>query len=163
MSDGRAIADYTRQELDTLRARLVQARDTLRAGGRLIQSVARGYYVVYVTASYAAGRHGVQVTHTRRGKRVTDQDFSHSEFVDVLWALYTCGKRGNVTEPGDSPGIASAHYSDRNLYRAANEIFHVRLEADYGPSISEEPYPEAEVDKLLMTAKNLTEDLERLL
>ncbi len=163
MSDDRAIAEYTRAEYDTLRKRLEDARDTLRAGNSLLQSVARAYYVLYLVASYAAGKQGVEVTHRRGGRAVTGQDFSHYEFVDVVWALYDGTKRGNVSNPGSSPGIISAHYNEKQAYRKADALFQARIEADYGPSTSAEPYTAAEVDELLETAKYLIEDLERLI
>jgi hypothetical protein len=163
MKDDRAIADYSRAEFDALRSRLADARDTLLAGNRLLQSVARAYYVVYATASYAAGKHGLKVTHRRGGEKSVDQKFSHNEFVDVVWALYTGNKRGNVLDPGGSPGPTSAHYDGAEAYRQANNLYLRRIEADYGPTASAEPYTRAEVDAMLKTAKNLTEDLERLL
>jgi hypothetical protein len=163
MKDDRAIADYSRAEFDALRSRLMDARDTLLAGNRPLQSVARAYYVVYVTASYAAGEHGVKVTHRRDGAKIVDQKFSHSEFVDVVWALYTGNKRGNVQDPGGSPGPTSAHYEGTQAYRQANDLYLVRIEADYGPTASAEPYARTEVDAMLKIAQNLTEDLERLL
>jgi hypothetical protein len=46
MKDDRAIAEYSRAEFDALRSRLMDARDTLRAGNQLLQSVARAHYVV---------------------------------------------------------------------------------------------------------------------
>ena len=141
----------------------MDARDTLRDGNRLLQSVARAYYVVYVTASYAAGKHGLKVTHRRGGQKIVDQKFSHNEFVDVVWALYTGNKRGNVQDPGGSPGPTSAHYNGEEAYRQANDLYHMRVEADYGPTISAEPYTRAEADIMLKIAKNLAEDLERLL
>jgi hypothetical protein len=101
----RSIAGYTRAEYDALRQRLERGRDALRGTEQLLQSVARAYYVVYATASFAAGKHGVKATHVRGGERVTDQDFSHSDLPDVVYALYTGGKRNAITDPGGSPGI----------------------------------------------------------
>ena len=163
MKDNRAIADYSRAEFDALRSRLMDARDTLLAGNRLLQSVARAYYVAYVTASYVAGKHGVKATHRRGGEEIVDQKFSHNEIVDVIWALYTGSKRGNVRDPGGSPGPTSAHYDAAAAYRQANELYHMRVEADYGPTSCVEPYTRTRVDELLKIADNLTEDLERLL
>lgn len=163
MSDERAIAEYTRTEYDALRKRLEGARNTLRAGNSLLQSVARAYYVVYVVASFAAGRQNVEVTHWRSGRLKTEKNFSHNEFVDVVWALYSGMKRGNVSNPGSSPGITSAHYGEKQAYRKADALFQARIEADYGPSSSAEPYTASEVDRLLETAKYLIDDLERLI
>jgi hypothetical protein len=163
MSDDRAIAEYTRAEYGALRQRLETARDTLRAGNSLLQSVARAYYVVYVVSSYAAGRHDVEVTHWRGGKLKTEKNFSHYELVDVVWALYGGTKRGNVSHPGSSPGITSARYDERQAYRMASALFQARIEANYGPSAFAEPYTAAEVDRLLDAAKYLVQDLERLI
>jgi|SRR5947209_1337272 len=159
----RSIAEYTRAEFDALRKRLEDARDTLRAGDSMLQSVARAYYVAYVVASFAAGRQGVKVSHWRERQLVTEQNFSHTEFVDVVWALYYGTKRGHVSEPGKSPGIPSSNYSEHEAYRAANTLFQTRVEADYGPTDVAEPYTTAEIDELLKVAKNLVEDLECLL
>ncbi len=77
----------------------------------------------------------------------------------MVWALYAGTKRGNVSNPGSSPGITSAHYDEKQACRKADALFQARIEADYGPSTSAEPYTAAEVDELLATAKNLIEDL----
>lgn len=159
----RRIAQYSRAEFDALRQRLERARDALRRDRQLLQSGARAYYVVYAVASFAAGRHGVHATHTRSGERVTDQDFSHNELPDVVHALYTGAKRGNITEPGSSPGIASGNYTHQQAYRNARTLYQMRLEADYGPTRTPEPYAAAQMDGLLVMASGLTQDLERLL
>lgn len=163
MSEKRPIATYSRAEYEALRKRLEAARDTLRVGGALLQSVARGYYVVYVVASYAAGKYGTEVTHRRSDEEVTEQRFSHYEFADVVWALYTGNKRGSVTNPGSSPGIISAYHNERQANRKAIDLAQLRIEADYGPSSAAEPYTAAEVDEYLKSAKYLTDDLENLL
>ena len=103
----RSIAEYTKAEFDVLRNRLENARDALRSSGCLLQSVARAYYIVYATASFGAGRHGVKARHFRGREQVVDQDFSHNELPDVIYALYTGGKRANIDDPGSGPGIGS--------------------------------------------------------
>lgn len=158
-----SIAQYSRMEFDALRRRLEKARDALRREGQFLQSGARAYYVVYTVASFAAGRHGVCATHTRNGERVTNQDFSHNELPDVIHALYTGGKRGNITEPGSSPGIGSGHYTHQQAYRNADVLYHMRLEADYGPTPVIEPYTAAQADAWFTIANHLTNDLETLL
>jgi hypothetical protein len=159
----RAIADYSRSEFDVLRKRLEVARDALRRESCLLQSVARAYYVVYVLASFVGGKHGVMATHTRGGERVTDQDYSHTEFPALVYALYTGLKKQTITNPGSSPGIGSGNYTEREAYRQAGILVQMRMEADYGPSIAAEPYGAAEADAWLAVAKNLAEDLERVL
>ncbi len=159
----RGIAGYTKAEFDALRQRLERARDTLRCDGQLLQSVARAYYVVYVLASFAAGKYGVKATHARSGEIVIDQDFSHNELPDVVYALYTGGKRGTITDPGGSPGIGSGNYDDRGAYRNTRTLYLMRLEADYGGKLLVEPYPTAKVDEWLTMAKNLAQDLETIL
>jgi hypothetical protein len=159
----RCIAEYARGEFDALRTRLGDARDALRAANRHLQSVARAYYVVYATASFAAGKHGVKATHVRDRKRVTDQDFSHAEQPDVIYALYCGMKRGNITDPGGSPGIGSGNFTEQQAYRHANLLYQLRLEADYGPTTAPEPYGAAQIDAWLDVAKKLALDLETLL
>jgi hypothetical protein len=159
----RRIAQHSSTEFDALRERLAKARDALRQDQQLLQSGARAYYVVYAVASFAAGRHGVKATHVRGGQRVTDQDFSHNEIPDVVHALYTGGKRGNISEPGSSPGIGSGNYIDYEAYRNTIALYQVRLEADYGPTPVPEPYPATQVDGWMTMANLLTQDLESLL
>jgi len=159
----RCIAEYTRAEFDALRKRLENARDTLRAGSCLLQSVARAYYMVFVTASFAAKKYDVKATHWRERKRVSNHDFSHNELPDVVYALYCGGKRGNISDPGGSPGIGSGNYTEHEAYRNCDALYQMRILADYGPSIAPEPYSATEADSMLETANKLTEDLERLL
>jgi len=159
----RCIAEYSRAEFDALRERLENARDTLRGGNCLLQSVARAYYIVFVTPSFAASRYEIRATHWRERERVTDQDFSHSELPDVVYALYCGGKRGNISDPGGSPGIGSGNYAEHEAYRNSGKLYDMRIRADYGPSTAAEPYTVAEADTLLEMAKRLTDDLESLL
>jgi hypothetical protein len=159
----RFIAEYTRDEFDALRKRLEHARDTLRAGNCRLQSVARAYYIVFVTASFAAKTYDVRATHWRDRKRVTNQDFRHNDLPDVVYALYCGGKRGNISDPGGSPGIGSGNYKEHEAYRNADALYQMRILADYGPTTVPEPYTAAEAEMLMETANKLTEDLERLL
>lgn len=106
----RAIAAYTRAEFDVLRMRLETACDVLRRDGSMLQSVARGYYVVFALASYLGGKYGVGATHRRAGGIVTDQDFSHTELPSLVYALYTGLKRATIQDPGSSPGIGSGNH-----------------------------------------------------
>lgn len=159
----RSIAKYTKAEFDVLRNRLENARDALRSSGCLLQSVARAYYIVYATASFGAGKHGVTARHFRGREQVVDQDFSHNELPDVIYALYTGGKRANIDDPGSGPGIGSGNYTEREAWVHADTLYRMRLQADYGPTETVEPHTPAEADSLLTIAKNLTQDLERLL
>jgi hypothetical protein len=142
---------------------LENARDALRSGNCLLQAVARAYYIVFVTASFAAKKYDVEATHWRERKRVTNQDFSHTELPDVVYALYCGGKRGTISNPGGSPGIGSGSYTEHEAYRNSDALYHWRIEADYGPSTAPEPYTVAQADTLLETANKLIEDLECLL
>jgi len=159
----RRIADYTRAEFDALRKRLENARKTLRAGNCLSQSVARAYYIVFVTASFAAKKYDVRATHRREREQVINQDFSHNELPDVVYALYCGAKRGNISHPGGSPGIGSGNYTEHEAYRNCHALYQMRIVADYGPSTAPEPCNATQADSLLETANKLTEDLERLL
>jgi hypothetical protein len=159
----RTIAEYTREELDALRARLENGRDVLREGGALLQAVARGYYAVFATAAFVAGKRGVHATHNRRGKRVADQRFSHSELPPLIYALYSGNKKEAIQDVGIAPGIASGRYDASTAYRKADGLMRMRIEADYGPSSSPEPYDRAHIDEWLETANDLVRDLETLL
>ncbi len=130
----RNIADYTPPEFEALRQRLETGRDALQAGGARLQSVARGYYVVYALASFLAGKYRVQATHGRAGKTVTDQDFSHTELPPLVFTLYTGNKKESIQDPGSTPGIGSGKYDERQAYRHADTLMQMRMEADYGPA-----------------------------
>ena len=159
----RAISGYTRAEFDALRTRLESGRDTLRNGGALLQSVARGYYVVFALASFLAGKYAVQATHGRAGNRVTDQDFSPTELPPLVYALYSGNKKEAIQDVGSTPGIGSGTYDERVAYRNADTLMQMRVEADYGPSSLAEPYDSVQTDVWLDLAKNIVQDLETLL
>jgi hypothetical protein len=81
----------------------------LRAGGSLLHAIARAYYLVYVTASYAATVHGLTANHVRQGKEVVERDdFSHNSIPDVVEALYS-----GTSEEGSPPDERQA--SDRDI------------------------------------------------
>lgn len=156
------IAAQNPTQYGALRGRLILARDSLDAVGQRLQAIARAYYAVYALACHLAGKFGVLATHARAGERVTDCDFSHVEIPDVVYALYTGNKRGNVTDPGSSPGIGSGIYSDQEAYRNLNTLMQIRIEADYGPSVVHEPYDAAQTGRWLEMSKGLMRDLETL-
>ncbi len=135
----------------------------MRRGGRLLQSIARAYYVVYVVASFAAGKHGVRVSRTRGRKQTVGQDFRHTELPAVVFSLYTGLKRDSIEDPGGSPGIGSGNYDEHTAYRHVNSLVQLRFEADYGPARAVEPYGMAEANGWLRVAANLTQDLESVL
>ena len=156
------IAEYTQTEFDVLRARLARGRDTLRNGGALLQSVARAYYLVYVTASFLAGKYGV--TAIRKSVNASnEQQFSHSELPALVYALYSGNKRETVQNVGSTPGIVSGTFDENLAYRKADALMRARVIADYGPTETVEPYGVALADSLLNIAQHLVEDLETLL
>jgi hypothetical protein len=159
----RPIAQYTRPELDVLRARLEHGRDVLRTGGALLQSVARGYYVVYAVASYVAGTFGVRALRVRATEHETNQRFSHNELPSLVYVLYSGEKKETIQDVGTVAGITSARFSPGAAYRKTDTLMHMRIRADYGPNAAAEPYDSSYVDELLGTANELVRDLESLL
>jgi hypothetical protein len=156
----KSIAEYTKVRRAQNPPR---KRDTLRRDGRLLQAIARAYYVVYVLASFTGGKYGVKATHIRGRERVVDRRFSHSELPAVVYALYSGLKKETVTDPGSTPGIGSGNYDEREAYRQADRLVQLRFEADYGPGVIGEPYDSLQADAWLMVAKKLTQDLESVL
>jgi hypothetical protein len=153
----------TREQYDRQRARLEKAVADLRSGGSLLHAIARAYYLVYVTASYAATNHGVVVTHTRVGQQgVERDDFTHNAMADVVQALYSGNKAGRVS-PGGTPGIGNGRFTEREAAKRVDLLQRDRKAADYGPTNVSEPYTLAEADERLQWANCLVEDLERLL
>lgn len=163
MAPRKPIAEFSRQEFDALRERHRKAHEALRRDGSLLQSVARAYYALYATATFAAGKLGVRATHHRGKGRVSDYRFGHDELPDVIYALYTGLKRGKITEPGSSPGIGSGNCTEREATIHARELYRARLDADYGPTHVPEPLTADETDRLLAAARNVIRDLERFL
>lgn len=144
------------------RARQEKAVVDLRVGGSLLHAVARAYYLVYITASYVGSRHGLEVTHSRGTETIDRDDFTHNAIPDVIQALYSGQKRGKVS-PGNSPGIGSGHFTDRDAGKKADLLQRDRKDADYGPTKVLEPYSESEADERIDWANWLIKDLETLL
>lgn len=94
---------------------------------------------------------------------MTDQDFSHAELPALVYALYTGLKKDSISDPGSSPGIGAGNFDERLARRHADTLVQIRFEADYGPSVAEEPYGEGQTDTWLTIAKSLTQDLESVL
>ncbi|HEY0393512.1 MAG TPA: hypothetical protein VGD01_03370 [Candidatus Elarobacter sp.] len=159
----RSIAEYSTHEFDMLRSRLERARDLLRAGGALLQSVARAYYVLYALASFLSGKYGIHAVRMRSRDKVMDQRFSHMELPALVYALYSANKKDSVQDVGSAPGIVSGAYDEHEAYRKANDLVRMRIQADYGPSTSAEPYSMAQTDAALATAQKIVQDLETLL
>lgn len=159
----RGIAHQDGTEFDALRDRLQSAREALRSGGAGLQSVARGYYVVFALASFLAGKYEIRASHVRNGVPVTDQNFSHAELPSLVYTLYSGNKRETIRHPGSTPGIGAGRYDADGAYRNADKLMRARLEADYGPSRSAEPYGMARIDAWLTLADDLIRDLETLL
>jgi hypothetical protein len=76
----------TREEYDRQVERQRKAIADLRGGGSLLHAIARAYYLVYVTASFVATHHGVEVTHSRGGKEVIDRDWKRPFGIDPFSA-----------------------------------------------------------------------------
>ncbi len=153
----------TREQFDLQRVRLDRAVRDLRTGGSLLHAIARGYYLIYVTVTYVANKHGVTFIQMRPFRSGIESDnFSHNSIGDVVQVLYTGNKRGRVS-PGQTPGIGSGHFSDRDAAKAVDLLQRDQKAADYGPTKLLEPYTAAEADVRLSWAKNLCEDLEGLM
>ena len=152
----------TSDEYDRQRRRLEKAIVELRSAGSLLQAIARAYYVVHATATYAAARYGVTVTHRRHGQEIESDEFTHNAIPDVVRVLYTGNKSGRVTA-GSTPGIGSGHLGHGQAMRYADWLQRDRKDADYGPTDVLEPYTEQEADQRLNWASMLVEDLRKLL
>jgi hypothetical protein len=153
----------TRKEYETITARLEAAVATLRANGCLLQALARKYYVVYITATYAAVVNGLEVTHSDGRRSFASQKFHHNEMADVIRSLYTGHKRGTVTNTGACPGIVGANLSDGDAWRFVEVLQQARKIADYGPGEVLEPFTEAQVDERLQKAAAMVEDLRKII
>jgi hypothetical protein len=153
----------TRDRYDLQRARLEMAVADLRAGGSLLHAIARAYYLVYVTASFAATVHGVMVTHARPGQEGVEQDdFTHNAMADVVQALYSGNKHGRVS-PGSPPGIGGGHFTEREAAKHLDLLQRDRKAADYGPTNVDEPYTPEQADERLRWANMIVEDLGKLI
>ena len=153
----------TPEQYERQRTRQEKAVADLRKGGSFLHAIARAYYLVYVTASYAASRHGVVVTHSRGGQESLEKDdFSHNSLPDVVQALYSGNKHGRVS-PGSTPGVGDGCFTDRDAAKKSDLLQRDRKDADYGPTMVAEPYSGTEADERLEWAKMLVEDLRKLL
>ena len=151
-----------REQYDRQRLRFERAVADLRTGGSLLHAIARSYYLVYATASYAATIQGVTVTHARHGQEDARDNFTHNAMADVVQALYTGNKYGRVS-PGQTPGIGEGHFTNREAARRVDLLQQDRKSADYGPTREHEPYTAEETDERVTWAKMLVEDLGRLI
>jgi hypothetical protein len=152
----------TRAQYDIQYMRLEKAISDLKTGGSLLHAVARGYYLIHLTASYLAAKFGVVVTHASRGRERESEKFSHQATVLLVETLYKGERHGNVS-PGSAPGIANATLKTRDAARHVQLLQRDREDADYGPTSVAEPYTLAEADERLNWAKTVADDLRRLL
>lgn len=152
----------TRPQYDLQFARLRKAIDALLAGGSRLHAVARGYYLVHLTASYLASSFGVVVVHKRDGRDDERDKFSHQATVSLVETLYDGMPRGNI-QPGSARGIAAAKLTLREAARRVQLLQRDRVDADYGPTNIEEPYSETEAAERLNWARSVVEDLRSLL
>jgi hypothetical protein len=159
----RAIGAYTRDEFDALRARLESARDVLRGGGALLQSVARAYYVLYALASFLAGKYDVYAIRVHERQSTTDQRFSHTDLPALVYTLYSGNKKDAVQSAGSTPGVVSGTYDEHSAYRKSDNLMRLRVLADYGPTDVAEPLTIAQTDASLAIARKIVTDLETLL
>jgi hypothetical protein len=85
------------------------------------------------------------------------------ELPPLIYALYSGNKKEAIQDVGSTSGIAAGRYDASTAYRKADGLMRMRIEADYGPSSSAEPYDRAHIDEWLETANDLVRDLESLL
>jgi hypothetical protein len=156
------VLPLTFEQYDRQRRRLEKAVVELRSAGSLLQAIARAYYVVHATATYAAAKYGVTVAHWRHGEEIESDDFTHNAIPDVVRVLYSGNKSGRVS-PGSTPGIGSGRVGDAQAVRYAESLQRDRKDADYGPTEALEPYTEEQADQRLSWANILVEDLRKLL
>lgn len=88
--------------------------------------------------------------------------FSHRAMPDVVRALYTGNRSGNVG-PGSHSGIVGARLHEQVAARYAHRLYLDRLRADYGPTETAELYDADETDERLRWANLLIFDLRKLL
>jgi hypothetical protein len=147
-------------QFTALITRLETASDILRAGGCLLQAIARRYYSVFTVALQAAEEHGVTF---RRGAHVDDdRRLTHQALPNIVRALYTSQNSGPVI--GGGPGILRPGRLDDNVaYRYADQLQRDRKYADYGYGKVPEPYDVKTADERLSWANHLLADLRTLL
>jgi hypothetical protein len=145
------------------------AADSVRKGGSrtsrrgsFLRAIARAYYIVYATAAYAAAKYGVTILHTRQGREIESDEFTHNAIADVVKALYTGNKVGNIT-PGSTPEIGSGNLSARDAAEYVSRLQRDRKDADYGPTKMLEPYSESRAIERLGWANMVAQDLEALI
>lgn len=151
----------TRAEYDRQFARIERAVTDLRAGGSRLHAVARAYYLVHVTATFAGHYYGLAVHVRRDGQPTEIAEFSHNMMPDVVAALYR-GSRSGAVLPGSTPGIAGV-LTDAQAIRYTDMLQTDRKAADYGPTDAAEPYDDDQTDERLKWAKTLSEDLRKIL
>ena len=151
-----SVLPLTLEQYERQRQRLEKAVVDLRSAGSLLQAIARAYYVVHATATYAAAKYNVTVAHRRHGEEVESDDFTHNAIPDVVRVLYSGNKSGKVS-PGSTPGIGSGRIGDAQAVRYAESLQRDRKDADYGPTEALEPYSEEQADQRLRWAKILVE------
>lgn len=145
-----------------LNQRLERASSVLREGSCLLQSIARRYYAVYALATYLAAKYGIKAHRRRDGESTTSDQFSHNDLPDVVYALYTGRRSGNVG-PGRHCGVLGPILTDREAVVYAAKLQRDRIAADYGYTERVEPYAAAEADEHLSWANHLIADLRTLL
>jgi hypothetical protein len=156
------VLPLTFEQYERQRQRLEKAVVELRSAGSLLHAIARAYYVVHATATYAAAKYGVTISHRRHGEEIESDDFTHNAIPDVVRVLYSGNKSGRVS-PGSTPGIGFGRVGDAQAVRYAESLQRDRKDADYGPTEALEPYTEEQADQRLIWANILVEDLRKLL
>ena len=134
----------------------------LRERGCLLQAIARRYYLVYTVATYCAANCGITVVRRRSEALMECDQFTHNELPDVVRALYTGLRSGNVG-PGRHAGLVGAVLNVREAVRYVQDLQWDRKDADYGYLEKIEVYDTAQADRRLNWANGLVADLRKLL
>lgn len=142
--------------------RLERASIALRERGCLMQAIARRYYVVYTMAGYLSAKYGITPARRRETERDEADRLFHTELPDVIRALYTGRRSGNVG-PGTHSGVLGAILTENRAVSCAAALRNIRVMADYGYTEQLEPYDADETDAHLVWANQLIEDLRTLL
>lgn len=154
----------TREEYDRQFERLAKAIAALKSDGCYLHAIARAYYQVHLTASYAAYKRGARIERSDRhsGTTLYQSDYSHNEMPDLVHALYEGQRHGRVI-PGSGSGITKTKMAPSEAARRADQLQRDRKDADYGPTLVAEPYTAPQADERLEWANLLVEDLRRLI
>jgi hypothetical protein len=153
----------TTEQFTALCERLERAANALRDNGCFLQAVARRYYLVYTVATRAAAHCGITVTQrAQAGAVVQSSQFSHRAISDVVKALYTGRRSGNVG-PGNHSGIIGARLGDREAARYADWLHRDRILADYGPTDTTEFFDAGQADERFQWANSIVHDLRALI